>query len=202
MLHPKLLTDMFWLFIAINIVFFRIQETAASLEQSCQQASQPAGSLRLAGWLDWLKTVGWLPGLVGLVLFLVLSFGVEFLLRLTDRPPIHIVHRVELLVGEAPHLISLIAAPGPSFSPPSRAVDTAKSSGDIPRRRGSNRSPNSLLTRSHSQLEAVMESTSIASLLMSDWARFCSMNEPKVVGRGHETPNQTCYQSGNSVQTD
>jgi hypothetical protein len=39
----------------------------------------------------------------------VLSFGVEFLLRLPDRPPIHTVYRVELLVGE-----------GPSSHPPHR----------------------------------------------------------------------------------
>ena len=40
----------------------------------------PAGWLgvfrgdRLAGWLDWLKTVGWLAGLVGLIPI----FSVEF----------------------------------------------------------------------------------------------------------------------------
>jgi hypothetical protein len=32
------------------------------------------GGDRLAGWLDWLKTVGWLAGLVGLIPI----FSVEF----------------------------------------------------------------------------------------------------------------------------
>jgi hypothetical protein len=116
--------------------FHRSRSLTPDLSTS-QPASRepPAGWLgvfggdRLAGWLDWLKTVGWLAGLVGLVLFLGLSFSVEFLLRLPDRLTIHIVHRVELLVGEAPYLIHLIAAPKSSFSPPSRAVDSCQKLG-------------------------------------------------------------------------
>jgi hypothetical protein len=36
----------------------------ASSKQTCQQASQPAGSLRLAG-LVFSEAIGWLAGLIG-----------------------------------------------------------------------------------------------------------------------------------------
>ena len=81
--------------------------------------------------------------------------------------------------------------PNPAFLHLLLQCIAAKSSGEIFRLRGSNRSPSSLKTRSHSQLEAGIESTSSASLLRLGY-RSCSPTQYFVGNFALSLPASTC----------
>jgi hypothetical protein len=118
--------------------------------------------------------------------------GVEFSIPCTD-----VIQKRYLLVSNTSPTCHVVVAKS-TPSPPPYACIAAKSCGEMFLRRGLRRSPSSLNIRSHSQLEAGIESTSLTEVGILILECYPVLDWLKRVGRV-PLRHQTCQQSSRAA---